>query len=111
MPNRSLQAKHERAMRQRRDLAFIEYSKTGYDTARPFESDHGPLNFTPAKEVRPKVQASDARKKYIAQRLAGLNPGRPYRIPAKVTPSNALTAAWSTDSEARIVRGPKGSKQ
>ncbi len=39
MPNRSLQAKHERAMRQRQERASIEYGKSGYQTAKPFEAD------------------------------------------------------------------------
>jgi hypothetical protein len=38
--NRSLAAKHERAVLQRMERAHAEYSKSGYATARPFEADH-----------------------------------------------------------------------
>jgi hypothetical protein len=47
MPNRNLQAKHDRAMRQRQERAHIEYSKSGYATARPFEADTGNREYLP----------------------------------------------------------------
>jgi len=107
MANRNLKAKADKAARQRREFAHLEYSKAGYQTARPFESDHGPINFVPAKQVKPREEYFD-RKKYVAQRVQGLNPGKPHRVPAKVTRSTALMAAWVNDGEVRIVRGPKG---
>lgn len=39
MANRSLQAKAERAKRQAREAAHMEYSKSGYRDARPFEAE------------------------------------------------------------------------
>jgi len=47
MPNRNLQAKHERAMRQRQERAAMEYGKTGYQTARPFEADNAKREYLP----------------------------------------------------------------
>jgi hypothetical protein len=95
MPNRNLQAKHERATRQKMERAHAEYSKMGYQTARPFEADDFKPEYLPESR---KVQWFDRQAKkrvaYVPSRAAR----RQHTFP------QAVLNAWATPGEVTLYR-------
>jgi hypothetical protein len=75
MPNRNLAAKNERARRQAREAAHMEYSKSGYATARPFIADNATVKCSlapkPARDTyRPRVAYNGVTRDGIVAMLA-----------------------------------------
>jgi len=104
MANRNLQAKFERSRRQAREAAHVEFSKSGYTTARPFESDNGPVNFRRAEAWRPHQDYFADRATFVRQRIAGLNPGKAYVTPERKPAQTAFAAAAKPSEPVGTVR-------
>jgi len=75
MPNRNLAAKFERSRRQAREAARMEYSKSGYSTARPFIADNATVKCSLAPKLerdtyRPRVKYNGIAREGIVAMLA-----------------------------------------
>lgn len=87
MPNRNLQAKHARAMRQRQERAFVEYSKLGYQTVKPFEADNHRQEKLPEPKKATPPKADARRAAYV-----------PTPAKKRTVVSAPLLAAWTMDN-------------
>jgi hypothetical protein len=99
MPNRNIQAKHERGVRQRQARAFAEYSKSGYVTAKPFGPDTDKRERLP--EPR-KVEWFDRSSKRVAYVPSPCK--RAQSVPAP------LLAAWSDSNSEWRAMSHKGAR-
>lgn len=87
--NRNLQAKYEKACRQKHEAAHLEFSKHGYATSRPFEADN--YRHVPAKVARP-VKPSERR---MVSLVGGGNGG-----------SHKMWSLFASDvGSCRVIRG------